>query len=130
VATRSIYAGAFGRGHQMSVGTVEPIPAVPAAAAILMAVAMRQPRLEIEYCTRCRWLLRAAWTAQELLTTFQLRLGEVALVPGIGGVFEVRVDDEIIWSRKEQGFPELAELKRLVRDRIAPGMDLGHSDTP
>jgi selenoprotein W-related protein len=84
--------------------------------------------LEIEYCTQCRWLLRAAWTAQELLTTFGLKLGEVALVPGTGGVFEIRLDDERIWSRKEQGHPDLAELKRLVRDRVAPGMSLGHSD--
>jgi len=85
--------------------------------------------LEIEYCTQCRWLLRAAWTAQELLTTFQKELGEVALVPGTGGVFDVRLDDELIWSRKQQGsHPELTELKRLVRDRIAPGRSLGHSD--
>ncbi len=89
---------------------------------------MRTPRLEIEYCTQCRWLLRAAWTAQELLTTFQLELGEVALVPGTGGVFEIRLDDELLWSRKASGFPELAELKRLVRDRVAPDRDLGHSD--
>ncbi|MET0415839.1 MAG: SelT/SelW/SelH family protein [Actinoplanes sp.] len=89
---------------------------------------MRTPRLEIEYCTQCRWLLRAAWTAQELLTTFQAELGEVALVPGTGGVFEIRLDDELIWSRKASGFPELAELKRLVRDRVAPDRDLGHSD--
>ncbi|NEE02265.1 SelT/SelW/SelH family protein [Phytoactinopolyspora halotolerans] len=90
---------------------------------------MRQPRLEIEYCTQCRWLLRAAWTAQEMLTTFQAELGEVALVPGTGGVFDVRLDDETIWSRKDQGgHPELVELKRMVRDRIAPGRSLGHSD--
>lgn len=93
-----------------------------------MPVTTKQPRLEIEYCTQCRWLLRAAWTAQELLTTFQLKLGEVALVPGTGGVFEVRLDDELIWSRKAQGFPDLPQLKRLVRDRIAPELDLGHSD--
>jgi selenoprotein W-related protein len=52
----------------------------------------------------------------------------VALVPGTGGVFEIRLDDETIWSRKAQGFPDLAELKRLVRDRVAPDRDLGHSD--
>lgn len=90
---------------------------------------MRQPRLEIEFCTQCRWLLRAGWTAQELLTTFQSELGEVALVPGTGGVFVVRVDGETVWDRKEQGgFPELSELKRLVRDLIAPDRELGHSD--
>lgn len=89
----------------------------------------RSPRLEIEYCTQCRWLLRAAWTAQELLTTFQKELGEVALIPGIGGVFDVRLDGDTLWSRKEQGaHPDLAELKRAVRDRIAPGRSLGHTD--
>jgi selenoprotein W-related protein len=87
------------------------------------------PRLEIEYCTQCRWLMRAAWYAQEVLTTFPRDLGEVALVPGIGGVFEIRLDGENLWSRKEQGgFPELADLKRQVRDRVAPDRDLGHTD--
>ena len=81
----------------------------------------RTPRLEIEYCTQCRWLLRAGWTAQELLTTFVDELGEVALVPGKGGVFDVRLDGETIWSRAtERRFPELPELKQLLRDRIAP----------
>jgi selenoprotein W-related protein len=90
----------------------------------------RTPRLEIEYCTQCRWLLRAAWFAQELLTTFQAELGEVALVPGTGGVFEVRLDDRVMWSRAQEGrFPELKELKRRVRDVVAPGRPLGHSDT-
>ncbi|GAA4883712.1 SelT/SelW/SelH family protein [Pseudonocardia benzenivorans] len=87
------------------------------------------PRLEITYCTRCRWLLRAGWTAQELLTTFPADLGEVALVPGTGGVFTVRLDHEMLWDRREQGgFPELPVLKQLVRDRVAPDRDLGHSD--
>lgn len=90
---------------------------------------IRQPRLEIEYCTQCRWLLRAAWMAQELLTTFDGELGEVALVPGKGGVFEVRVDGAAVWSRGERGaFPEITLLKRRVRDIIAPGKSLGHSD--
>ncbi len=88
-----------------------------------------RPRVQIEYCTQCRWLLRAAWMAQEVLTTFESELGEVALVPGTGGVFEVRVQGETIWSRQERGhFPESKELKQLIRDRIAPGKDLGHSD--
>lgn len=88
-----------------------------------------RPRLEIEYCTQCRWLMRAAWMAQELLTTFEAELGGVTLVPGTGGVFEVRADGAVIWSRKEQDrFPDIKELKQLVRDRIAPGKPLGHSE--
>jgi selenoprotein W-related protein len=90
---------------------------------------MKQPRLEIEYCTQCRWLLRAAWLAQELLTTFEQELGEVALVPGSGGVLEVRLDGEVIFSRAREGrFPESKELRQSIRDRIAPGKPLGHSD--
>ena len=88
-----------------------------------------QPRVEIEYCTQCRCLLRAAWMAQERLTTFEQELGKVALIPGIGGVFEVRVEGETVWSRKERGrFPEAKEIKQLVRDRVAPERELGHSD--
>ena len=88
-----------------------------------------RPRVEIEYCRQCRWLLRATWMAQELLTTFESELGEVALVPGSSGVFEVRLDRETLFSRSEEGrFPESKELKQRVRDRVAPGRSLGHSD--
>ena len=78
------------------------------------AGASRSPsRVEIIYCRQCRWLLRAAWMAQELLTTFEEDLGEVALRPGTGGVFEVRVGGDLIWSRKEKGrFPDLPEIGR------------------
>jgi len=92
-------------------------------------VVPRTPRVEIVYCTQCRFILRGTWLAQELLMTFAGELGEVALVPGVGGVFDVSVDGEVIFSRKTQGrFPESRELKQLIRDRIAPGKDLGHSE--
>jgi len=90
---------------------------------------LRKPRVEIEYCSQCRFILRASWFAQELLTTFADELGEVALVPGTGGIFEVRLNGERLWSKKEAGrFPEPKEIKQLIRDRIAPEKDLGHSD--
>ncbi|CDI02111.1 conserved hypothetical protein [Candidatus Competibacter denitrificans Run_A_D11] len=86
-------------------------------------------QVSITYCTQYRWLLRAAWLAQELLTTFEEELGEVALRPGTGGVFEIRVNDALIWSRKEEGrFPEAKEVKQRVRDQVAPDRSLGHSD--
>ena len=88
-----------------------------------------KPRVAITYCTQCQWLLRAAWMAQELLQTFGDDLGEVALIPGTGGIFTVSVDNELIWDRKEkQGFPEAKVLKQLVRDVIDPERDLGHSE--
>jgi len=90
---------------------------------------METYQVEIEYCTQCRWLLRAAWLAQELLTTFEADLAGVNLMPGTGGVLEVRLNGEVLFSRKQVGrFPESKELKQLIRDVIAPERDLGHSD--
>ena len=87
------------------------------------------PRVSITYCPRCRWLLRAAWMAQELLVTFEQELGEVALRPGGEGIYEVRLGDDVVWSRAVEGrFPEPKELKQRIRDRIAPDRPLGHSD--
>lgn len=88
-----------------------------------------KPRIAITYCTQCRWLLRAAWMAQELLSTFGPDLGEVALRPGTGGIFEIRYEDRLIWERKaDGGFPEAKVLKQRVRDLLDPERDLGHSD--
>jgi selenoprotein W-related protein len=88
-----------------------------------------KPVLRITYCTQCNWLLRAAWMAQEALSTFSLELGEVTLVPGTGGIFEIHLDGELVWERKRDGgFPDAAKLKQLVRDIIAPKRDLGHAD--
>ena len=94
-----------------------------------MSSSLSDYRIEIEYCTQCRWLLRAAWLAQELLTTFESDIRSVSLVPGSGGILEVRLNGELLFSRKEAGrFPEAKELKQLVRDRIDPERSLGHSD--
>ncbi len=86
--------------------------------------------IAITYCPRCGWLPRSTWMAQELLATFWEDSVAVALLPSEeGGLFEIAVDGRSIWSRAGQGgFPEIAELKRLVRYVVAPGRDLGHID--
>jgi len=90
-----------------------------------------KPVITIEYCTQCRWLLRAAWMAQELLITFQDELGGVTLIPGTGGTFRIQMGAVLLWCRKEKnGFPEMKELKQIVRDLAFPNKDLGHSDKP
>lgn len=93
------------------------------------AVAAVCHRVEIHYCPRCRWLMRSAWMAQELLATFEQEIAELALMPAANGVFEIHVNGERIWSRAENGgFPEITVLKQLVRDRVAPDRNLGHAD--
>ncbi|KAL2283478.1 hypothetical protein FJTKL_09820 [Diaporthe vaccinii] len=114
------------------------------------------PRVTIKFCTQCKWMLRAAYYAQELLSTFSTSLGEVALQPSTGGTFTVEIFHSptttspssasppqpgpggaggispartVLWDRKaDGGFPETKELKRRVRDVIEPGRDLGHVD--
>ena len=90
---------------------------------------MTKPRIDIEYCCQCGFLLRSAWMAQELLTTFMDDLGGVTLIPGTGGIFEIRVDGELVWERKRDGgFPDVKALKQRVRDVVAPERGLGHID--
>ena len=91
--------------------------------------------VSFEYCVGCRWGLRAAWLAQELLQTFEPDDGlcKVSLLPikEPAGTFIVRVNNEKIWDRKEEstvGFPETKELKRIIRDRLCPAKYLGHSE--
>ena len=65
--------------------------------------------------------------AQELLTTFGEDLGEVAIVPGSGGIFEVTLGGEVIATNREtKQMPDPVDVKRAVRDRIAPERKIGH----
>ena len=92
-------------------------------------MAETKPQLSITYCTQCNWLLRSAWMAQEVLSTFSTEMGAVTLVPGTGGIFEITLDGALIWERKRDGgFPDVKQLKQLVRDRVDPERSLGHID--
>jgi selenoprotein W-related protein len=90
---------------------------------------MAGPRVTITYCTKCRFMLRATWLAQELLTTFGDDLGEVAIIPGSGGIFEVTLDGEVVASnRVDKTMPEPGAVKRAIRDKVSPGKKIGHED--
>jgi len=90
----------------------------------------QKPTITIEYCPKCHWLLRAAYMAQELLTTFEDDLHGVLLHPSeVAGRYTISINDVLLFDRKREGrFPEIKELKQLVRDKVSPDKDLGHSD--
>ena len=89
-----------------------------------------KPVITIEYCPKCGWMLRAAYFAQELLTTFTDDVHGILLRPSeVNGTFRVIIDGKEIFDRKRmERFPETKELKQLVRDVVNPNKDLGHSD--
>lgn len=89
-----------------------------------------KPNVTIEYCPKCNWLLRAAYMAQELLTSFSEELGGVTLKPSeVGGRYTITVDGRLLFDRKQHGgFVEIKEIKQRLRDVVAPNKTLGHSD--
>jgi len=89
-----------------------------------------KPVVEIEYCPKCGWMLRAAYMAQEILTTFTEDIYGVTLVPSeVSGRYQVRIGQSTVFDRKREGrFPEIKELKQLIRDLVNPDKALGHSD--
>lgn len=91
---------------------------------------MQKPSISIHYCPGCKWLTRSSWMAQELLETFGNDLLSVALYPSEqSGTFKIIVDEQIVWDRTvDEGFPQIKELKKRVRDIIAPERELGHLD--
>ncbi|PVH25470.1 SelT/SelW/SelH family protein [Sphingobacterium corticibacter] len=89
-----------------------------------------KPTIQIEYCPKCGWMLRAAYMAQELLTTFVDDVHGVTLIPsGVSGRYQIRINERVVYDRKrEGGFPEIKALKQLIRDEVNPEKSLGHSD--
>ena len=89
-----------------------------------------KPTVSIAYCPKCGWMLRAAYMAQELLNTFTDEISGVMLMPAeVGGAYVISIDGTVVFDRKEEGrFPEIKELKQLVRDVVSPEKSLGHSD--
>ena len=86
-------------------------------------------RIEIEYCTQCNWMIRATWVTQEILNSFENNIEEICLIPSGGGIFEIRINGDIVWSLKlNKKFPEPKEIKQIVRDKVDPQRSLGHGD--
>ena len=88
-------------------------------------------KLRILYCPACVWMLRSAWIAQEVLSTFTGEVSAVSLEPAAQtpGLFQVWLRNSLIWCRKkDKGFPQAKELKKKIRDILCPERNLGHLD--
>ena len=89
-----------------------------------------KPVVTIEYCPKCSWMLRAAYLAQELLTTSSDELYGVTLRPSeVSGRYTLSVNDAVVFDRKAHGgFAKIKDIKQRARNVVSPGKGLGHSD--
>lgn len=56
---------------------------------------------------------------EEILGEYGYEVGALTLIPGSGGVFEVKVDDQLVFSKeKTDRFPNPGELKSLVGPKV------------
>ncbi len=62
---------------------------------------------------------------QDLLHDYQHVIESLELVTGSGGVFDVEVDGELLYSKKATGrHAEPGEVLQLFRERIVPGVSV------
>lgn len=69
--------------------------------------------VEIEYCVPCGHRENALETADAILAAHANALDSVDLVPGGGGIFEVRLDDDVILDTDEEGYDRVAIVDRI-----------------
>lgn len=57
--------------------------------------------------------------AEEILEEFGQGIAELTLIPSSGGVYEVKLDGQLIFSKKKEGrHPELAEITKQIKVRL------------
>ncbi len=72
-------------------------------------------KVEITYCAPCGYLPTTIDVAKALLTRLPRQVDELSLVPGKGGVFDIRVDGELVHSKGETGrLPDPEEVLELA----------------
>jgi selenoprotein W-related protein len=72
-------------------------------------------RLEVEFCTACKFQGRAFWLVRELFDQRPDLADEWVLVPSSGGVFAVRYDGQTVWDYATAGhFPEPKDVREAV----------------
>ena len=75
--------------------------------------------LSIEYCTSWAYLGRAVALARTILTEHTNNVSELKLIPSEGGVLEVTLNDELVWSKKElDRYPEKGEVEEIIKEKI------------
>ena len=74
-------------------------------------------KISIEYCSMWNYLPQASSLEASLKNNFPD--ADISLISSGGGVFEICIDDELIFSKKSlKRFPEDGEVEKLINNRI------------
>ena len=77
-------------------------------------------KISIEYCIAWGYLAKAVGLAESLLNEHKDTIVELVLIPSGGGVFEVKLEDRLLFSKKSIGrFPEEDEVESAIREAMA-----------
>ncbi len=75
----------------------------------------------VEYCVPCDYSAEALQVAEELVRNYQHVLDRLVLVISSKGVFEMKVDGELIFSKKAlHRHPEPGEMLQLFNELVGP----------
>lgn len=75
--------------------------------------------ISIEYCTSWGYLGRVVALSRSILNEHKLKIGDLRIIPSLGGVFEVIVDGELVFSKTDLGrFPEKGEVEEIIKNII------------
>lgn len=75
--------------------------------------------ISIEYCTSWGYIDRAVVLAKTLLNQHKNEIKQLTLIPSVGGVFEVNLNSELIFSKKKlDRFPEEEEVEKLISEKL------------
>ena len=73
-------------------------------------------KISIEYCNVWNYLPKASSLEQHLKSKYN---AEIELISSGGGVFEVTLEDKLIFSKKSLGrFPEHSEIDDLINHSL------------
>lgn len=76
-------------------------------------------KITIEYCIAWGYLPKAVSLAEKILRTYKHNLAGLELIPSGGGVFEVKLNDDLLFSKKKLGrFPQDNEVEDMVKAEI------------
>jgi len=77
--------------------------------------------VSIEYCVPCDYSKHALAAARELVKNYQHVIDELTFKMGSKGVFEVKADDEVLFSKKALGrHPKPGEVLQAFQELVGP----------